>query len=292
MLLAEGYRVVGIDNLSSGTLKNVPDGVEFFEKDIQDNSITKLFNGCFAVYHLAAKNCLMDCMQNPLETVDVNVRGTVQVLESSRLAGVECFIYADTSAEYEGITTFPSPVDEVAPIGTYAVSKRSGWHFCESYRQLHGMNITTLRYFNVYGPAQDYRRVVPPVMSAFIMKMLAGERPIIYGTGKKERDFIYVDDVNRFHMLCLKDNQTIGNIYNVGIGQSYSITEIFERIEAKLKTGLDPIYEPDLPGEAQKTLADITQSQELGWSPKIGLDEGLTKSIDYIKSKVMTSTTI
>jgi UDP-glucose 4-epimerase len=287
MLLDQGDEVVGIDNLSAGTRENIPAGVTFHEADIRDPGIADLFAGCQAVFHLAAKNCLLDCMQSPLETADINVRGTVQVLEAARAAGVPKLIYADTSAEYEGIPDFPSRVDRVHPIGTYAVSKRSAWHFCDSYSRLHGLRLTTLRYFNVYGPAQDFRRVVPPVMSAFIMKMLAGTAPTIYGTGAKRRDFIYVDDVNRFHLLCLRDPRTDGGIFNVGSGVNHSIREIFDAIEAQLGTGLAPTFAPDLPGEAEMTLADLSESAALGWRPEIDLREGLRRSIEDIKTRAM-----
>jgi UDP-glucose 4-epimerase len=287
MLLDQGYEVAGIDNLSAGTRENIPAGVRFHEADIRDPAIADLFAGCQAVFHLAAKNCLLDCMQNPIETADINVRGTVQVLEAARAAGVPKLIYADTSAEYEGIAEFPSRVDRVHPVGTYAASKRAAWHFCDSYRRLYGLRLTTLRYFNVYGPAQDFRRVVPPVMSAFIMKMLAGTAPTIYGTGGKRRDFIYVDDVNRFHLLCLRDPRTDGGVFNVGSGVNHSIREIFDAIEAQLGTGLGPAFAPDLPGEAEITLADLSESAALGWRPEVDLTEGLRRSIEYIKTRVM-----
>jgi UDP-glucose 4-epimerase len=174
-------------------------------------------------------------------------------------------------------------------VGTYAVSKRAAWHFCDSYSRLHGLRLTTLRYFNVYGPAQDFRRVVPPVMSAFIMKMLAGVRPTIYGTGAKRRDFVFVDDVNRFHLLCLTDPRTDGHVFNVGSGVNHSITEIFDAIEAQLKTGLTPQYAPDLPGEAEVTLADIADGLAFGWRPEIDLIDGLRRSIEYIKTRVLAA---
>jgi len=289
MLLDEGHEVAGIDNLSAGTRENVPAGVELHELDIRDPGIGRAFAGCQAAFHLAAKNCLLDCMQSPIETADVNVRGTVQVLEAARAAGVPKLIYADTSAEYEGIVDFPSRVDRVHPVGTYAVSKRSAWHFCDSYSRLYGLRLTTLRYFNVYGPAQDFRRVVPPVMSAFIMKMLAGTAPTIYGTGAKRRDFIYVDDVNRFHLLCLHDARTDAGVFNVGSGVSHSIREIFDAIEAQLGTGLAPAFAPDLPGEAEITLADLSESAAAGWRPEIDLTEGLRRSIEYIRTRVLAA---
>lgn len=286
-LCDEGYRVTGIDNLSYGTIENVDHRVIFHRKDIRDQGIYPLFNGVDTVFHLAAKNCLIDCLRNPLETSEINVYGTVNVLEGARRARVRKFIYADTSAEYEGILDFPSRVDRVCPVGTYAVSKRGASLFCESYRQLLGMQVTTLRYFNVYGPAQDWRRVVPPVMSSFIIKMLKGERPVIYGTGEKRRDFVYVDDVNRFHLMAMNNESLDGGTFNVGSGVNHSINEIFSAIESILQTGLTPVYKEDLPGEAQITLADISRERDVGWEPRISLQEGLKKSIEYIQSKVL-----
>jgi UDP-glucose 4-epimerase len=211
----------------------------------------------------------------------------LNVLEAARQAKVPKLVYADTSAEYEGIDEFPTREDKVRPVGVYAVSKHGGAAFCESYRELYRMNLTVVRYFNVYGPAQDWRRVVPPVMSAFIIRMLRGERPIIYGTGEKRRDFIYVDDVNDFHLILLDDPRSNGRVFNVGTGVNFSVNEIYQLVEDLLQTGLKPIYKPDLPGEAQVTLADITAGRELGWQPKVDIHEGLRRSIQYIRERVL-----
>jgi UDP-glucose 4-epimerase len=226
-------------------------------------------------------------VNKPLEAASINVLGTLNVLEAARIAKVGKFIYADTSAEYEGIHEFPTREEKIRPIGVYAASKHSGATFCESYRELHGMNVTMVRYFNVYGPAQDWRRVIPPVMSSFIIRMLQGERPIIYGTGEKRRDFVYVDDVNDFHLFVLEDQRTNGNTYNVGSGINFSVSEVCQLVEDLLKTGLRPIYKPDLPGEAQITLADITAAKNLGWRPRVEITGGLKRTIEYLQSKVL-----
>jgi UDP-glucose 4-epimerase len=285
--LDAGDEVVGIDNLSAGTLENVDSRVDFHHLDIRDERIYPLFENIDAAFHLAAKSSLTDCLQKPLEAGSVNVLGTLNVLEAARKARVPRLIYADTSAEYEGIDVFPTPEDRVRPIGVYAASKHGGAAFCESYRELYGLGITIVRYFNVYGPAQDWRRVVPPVMSAFIIRMLRGEPPIIYGTGKKRRDFIYVDDVNDLHYLLVRDSRAVGRVFNIGTGVNFSVNEIYQLIEGLLRTGLKPIYKPDLPGEAQITLADISNAQSLGWSPKIDIEEGLKRSICYIQERVL-----
>lgn len=286
-LLDRGYAVRGIDNLSAGTRENVDARVEFHRADVGNPEIYRLFDGAEAVFHLAAKTCLPECVNKPLEAASINVLGTLNALEAARIAKVSKFIYADTSAEYEGINEFPTREEKIRPIGVYAASKHSGATFCESYRQLHKMNVTMVRYFNVYGPAQDWRRVIPPVMSSFIIRMLQGERPIIYGTGEKRRDFVYVDDVNDFHLVVLEDQRTNGNTYNVGSGLNCSVNEVFQLVEDLLKTGLRPIYKPDLPGEAQITLADITAARDLGWQPRVEIMEGLKRTIEYLQSRVL-----
>jgi UDP-glucose 4-epimerase len=288
-LLDRGYAVRGIDNLSAGTAENLDNRVEFHAADIRGPEIYPLFEGADAVFHLAAKTCLPECVNNPLEAASMNVMGTLNVLEAARRQKVRKFIYADTSAEYEGINEFPTREEHIHPIGVYAASKHGGATFCESYRDLYGINVTILRYFNVYGPAQDWRRVIPPVMSSFIIRMLQGEQPVIYGTGEKRRDFVYVDDVNNFHLLVLEDQRTDGKVFNVGSGTNYSVREVYELVEELLKTGLRPIYKSDLPGEAQITLADLTSAMALGWKPPIAITEGLMLTIEYLRRSVLKS---
>ena len=286
-LLDRGYAVTGIDNLSAGTAENVDQGVEFIETDIRAPEIHPLFEGADAVFHLAAKTCLPECVNNPLEAASINVVGTLNVLEAARRAKVRKFIYADTSAEYEGINEFPTCEERIQPIGVYAASKHGGATFCESYRHLYSMNVTILRYFNVYGPAQDWRRVIPPVMSSFIIRMLQGERPVIYGTGEKRRDFVYVDDVNDFHLLVLEDQRASGKVFNVGSGINFSVNEVYQLIEGVLMTGLEPIYKPELTGEAEVTLADLGAAKALGWKPRVAITEGLSRTIEYLQSRAL-----
>lgn len=282
-LVEAGYEVKGIDDLSAGVLTNVDPRVVFVRGDIRSRAIYPVFEDVEAVFHLAAKNCLADCLEDPVAAAEVNVAGTANVLEACRRAGVAKLVFADTSAEYEGLSDFPSRVDRVAPRSVYAQSKRAGAMFCEAYERFHGLCLTTVRYFNVYGPAQDWRRTIPPLMSALVIKLLRGERPLIYGSGAKRRDFIYIDDVTDFNVLALEDPRLDHHVYNVGSGQNHSVNEVFATVEAVLQTGIRPIYANDLPGEAEVTLADITNERRLGWSPRVALREGLERSIDSIK---------
>lgn len=288
-LLEKGYSVRGIDNLSAGTMENVDPRVEFHQADIRAPGIYPLLEGADAVFHLAAKTSLVDCLAKPLEAASINVEGTLNVLEAARKARIHKFIYADTSAEYEGIDKFPTTEERTRPIGVYAASKHGGATFCESYRALYGLSVTIVRYFNVYGPAQDWRRVVPPVMSSFIIRMLQGERPVIYGSGEKRRDFVYVDDVNDLHLVILEDDRADGKILNIGSGVNFSVNEIYGLTDELLKTGLRPIYKPDLPGEAQITLADISAAKSLNWKPRIDIRDGLSRTIEYLKSRMLNT---
>lgn len=286
-LIREGFHVVGIDNLAYGVKEQIPKKVNFHKVDIRDKKIYPLFKEIDYVYHLAAKNCIADCQNDPIETSDINVTGTVNVFEACRRAEVKKVIYAESSAIYEGSKIYPTPEEDEHPESFYAQSKMAEKFFSEAYRRFYGLNYTALRYFCVYGPRQDYRRTIPPVMSAFIIKLLRKEKPVIYGSGEKRRDFVYVDDVNDFHLLCLKDQRTNGQVYNIGSGTNHSVLDIYNMVEGILKTGIKPFYKDNLPGESQVTLADVSKAVRLGWKPRTTIKEGLGKSIEYIKEKVM-----
>ena len=280
------YHVIGIDNLSYGVKEQIPEKVEFYKIDIRDKEIYSIFRDVDYVFHFAAKNCISDCQNDPVETADINVRGTVNVFEASRLAEVKKVIYAESSALYEGSEILPTPETEVKPQSFYSVSKYSTMYFADAYTRYFGLKTTALRYFCVYGPRQDYRRTIPPLFSAFIIKLLKNEQPYIYGTGEKRRDFIHIDDINDFHIQCMTDNRSTGNVYNLGSGKNYSVNEIYSIISGLLRSDIIPVYKQDLPGEAFANLADITRAKELGWSPKIDLKAGLITSTDFIKNEL------
>lgn len=285
-LLKEGHEVVGLDNLAYGPKEQIPEGVAFHQLDVRSKDIYPNFEGCEVVFHLAAKNCISDCQIDPVETADINVTGTVNVFEAAKRAGVRKVIYAESSSVYEGVDLIPTPETAEKPQSFYAMSKMATMFFADAYRRFYNVESTALRYFCVYGARQDYRRTIPPVFSAFIIKLLRGEAPIIYGTGEKKRDFIHVDDINDFHLLCMTDQRTNGEVYNLGSGENFSIREIFDEIADLLGSDLQPVYQPDLPGEAQVTLADVTKAKSLGWTPRVSLREGLLSSIEFIKSEV------
>lgn len=286
-LLNEGYEVIGIDDLSSGIKEQIPEAVKFHQVDIRSKDIYKIFEGADTVFHFAAKSSIADCQHDPVGTSDVNVTGTVNVFLAASKAKVRKVIYAQTSAIYEGSNRLPTPEEDEHPHSFYAISKLATKYFAEGFMRFQGLNMTALRYFNVYGPRQDYRRSVPPVFSAFIIKLLKKQKPIIYGNGSKRRDFVHVDDLNDFHILAMNDDRTNGGTYNLGTGKNVSILEIYQTIAKLIGTDIQPEFKPDLEGEAQENLADITKAKALGWQPKTSLEAGMQHSINYIKEKVL-----
>src|ERR1035437_1727343 len=286
-LLTEAkYKIIGIDNLAYGVKEQIPKGVEFYKMDIRDINMYPLFIDADYVFHFAAKNCISDCQLDPVETADINIRGTVNVFEAAKRAQVKKIIYAESSALYEGSSILPTPETEANPQSFYSISKFATMYFAEAYQKYYNLKSTALRYFCVYGPRQDYRRTIPPVFSSFIIKLLKGEQPLIYGTGEKRRDFIHVDDINDFHIQCMDDNRTTGKVFNLGSGENYSVYEIYNMIAKILKSKVKPVYKQDLPGEAFANLADISLAKSLGWRPKLSLQEGLKTSIDFIKNEL------
>lgn len=285
LCLLDDCKVIGIDNLAYGVLEQVPAAVKFHKLDIRSKDIWPLFENVDYVFHLAAKNCISDCQVDPIETADINVTGTVNVFEAARRANVKKVIYAESSALYEGSSVFPTPELQVYPESFYAASKAASIHFANSFKRFSDLCFTALRYFCVYGPRQDYRRTIPPVMSAFIIKLLKGEQPIIYGFGNKKRDFVYVDDVNDFHLLCMNDSRTDDRVFNIGSGKNYSVNEIYHLIADLMDVHIQPLHKPDLPGEAEQTLADITSARQLGWAPKTTIIDGLEGMIDFVRNE-------
>ncbi|MDE2018750.1 MAG: NAD-dependent epimerase/dehydratase family protein [Patescibacteria group bacterium] len=279
-LVAAGYEVIGIDNLAYGLREQVPQAVQFHQIDIRSKEIYPLFEGVDAVFHLAAKNSLPDCQRDPVETLDINATGTANVFEAARRAGVKKVMYAQSSAVEEG--------DERLK-GFYAISKVADQMIDEGYKAAFGLTTIALRYFNVYGPRQDYRRNPPPIMTKFALQLLKGERPRLFeDDDRNARDFIFVDDLNDFHLQCLQDDRVDNRMFRLGSGKSTSVKEVFACLKKVSGSPLEPIIErrPDN-SDFQKavTLADISAAQALGWSPKTNLEDGLRKLVDYLRNE-------
>jgi UDP-glucose 4-epimerase len=285
-LLAEGHFVRGIDDLSAGLLEQVPKGVDFHKLDIRSKEIFPLFEGMDVVFHLAAKNSIQECQKEPVETADVDIMGTLNVFEAARASKVGRIIHAESSAIYEASTRLPTPETDFAPRTFYAISKAAGHLFAQAYQEFYGLRMVGLRYMNVYGPRQDYRRAVPTFIVNKVGLLLTGQKPWIFGDGSKRRDYIHVDDVNDFHLVCMEDDRALGKVFNLGNGTNYSVREVLDSIQDILGTHADVEFRPNIPGEAQENLGDISEARKLGWEPKVSLREGLVGMVDYMKKEI------
>lgn len=308
----KGDQVTLLDNFSYGSEDNLIFSDydfrnEIIRGDIRDRSLIERIceeQQFDYVYHIAAITPLPDCQINPSEAVDVNVTGTVTILEASRIYGVKKVVFASTSAVYENNTDFPSIENNVEPPSLiYPSTKYTAEQFCRSYADVYNMNITCLRFANVYGPHLDCLRTQPPVVGYMIRELFYGRRPNLHGTGEQRRDFVYVEDLIRLCELVLQDKGF--HIVNVSTGTTFSINELMaivaklmdrenllpEYSEAKhfwnnypnLYKGAYPISTKALEHEVTKytELSNDYAFRKYGWKPEVSIEEGIQNTINF-----------
>ena len=256
------------------------------------------------IYHIGAITPLPDCQLDPGRAIEVNLAGTVNVLEAARRFGVRNVIFASTSAVYERCTRFPTKEeDAVSPNLIYSGGKFAAEQFCRSYTEVYGMNVTVLRFANVYGPHIDCLRTQPPVAGYMIRELFYDHQPVLHSNGEQRRDFIYVDDLID---LAIRVQKNTGfDIVNVSTQETHSINEMYEIIATlmgkghirpayaesahywyrypELYEGEYPISEKILDEEVTKyTLCDNTHAvQKYGWTPKVSFEDGLKKTVEF-----------
>lgn len=277
-LLAAGYHVIGLDNLAYGIPDQIADGIEFRKLDIRSREIHDCFNGVDVVFHLAAKNDLVACQKDPVETMEINVTGTANVFEAARRAKVRKVVLATSSALEEG---------EARLNGFYAISKITTERIAIGYQQAFGLPYVSVRYFNVYGPRQDYRRLNPPVISAFMIKVLKDEAPVLFeGYENNKRDFIFVDDINDFHLQCIHDDRVNGRLFRLGCGTTYSMDQVWSAVKNVTGSHLEPqIKQRAAEDTPTVTQADISAASEVGWKPKTSLEDGLRAQYKFLQEE-------
>lgn len=280
-LLNLNHRVIVIDNESSdGHDDYYWNGESSNHKiDICDYGAMRhifQFHNIDYVYHLAAKVSVQESVEFPLPTFITNALGTANILELSRVFGVERFIYSSTSAVYGESNPVPSLEDmKEDPQNAYAIGKMSGEQLVRSYNRLYGMKTATFRYTNVYGNRSRHTGTYAPVVTRFIDRHREGKPLLIFGDGEQRRDFIHVSDVVSANAAISYTNlDTWGETYNIGYGKNWSINELAEKISPNVE------YLPAREGEMRETLADISKvKKNLTWKPKIDM-------MDWISTKV------
>ncbi len=269
-----GHEVVVIDDLSMGTPDKVPSGVRLHRLDLRDReSLAELFarERPDVVNHHAAQTVVPASVENPRHDAEVNILGTLALLECSARFGVSKFIYASSGGALYGDSR-DLPIGEhcpTEPLSPYGISKLAGELYVRRVTGLHGVEHVILRYANVYGPGQDAQGEAG-VVAVFARQMKAGVAPVIHGDGKQTRDFVFVGDVARANVAALQARDLV---VNIGTGTETAISELAQKI-AEITGYEGPIHPaPSRPGDVRHSALDITLARErLGWRPEVSLE--------------------
>ncbi|MBI5594550.1 MAG: NAD-dependent epimerase/dehydratase family protein [Elusimicrobia bacterium] len=300
-----------VDDLSHGHMENLLEGgkpvAPFSRLDVRDPALEGLMEGVDTVFHLAAVSALPVCQSRPREAYDINVGGTVAVLEAARRAGVRRVVFASTSAVYESNHDFPCREDDpVRPTLVYAMTKKAAEEACLGYHAAYGLETVVTRYYNVYGPNQDMLRKSPAFVSYVVRELLAGRRPALHSDGEQRRDYVFIDDVVALNLLCMEHPAAPGGVFNVASGDAWSVREIYRVVQEATGSSLEAEYRPAarfweaypelsagkhplsagrLEAEVNKfTLGSVFKTRDLlGWTARTGLKDGMARTVAHAR---------
>jgi UDP-glucose 4-epimerase len=290
-LINNGNEVIIIDNLSTGFERNVNENAKLYKLSILDEMISGVFQKeqPQIVFHLAAQTSVTKSVTDPIFDAETNILGSLNIITNCVKYKVNKIVYASSSASYG--TPEYLPVDEkhpINPLSAYGVSKHTIEHYLFMHNLLYGLPYTALRYANVYGPRQNPLGE-GGVVAIFSGKLLRGEQTIIYGTGDKSRDYIYVGDVVQANLLAMDSKEK--GIFNVGTGiETYDKT-VFDLIAAECRYTDFPEYQPERPGEIKKMVLNNKLAEMLlKWQPHVNFKEGIQKTVAYYRSEMKLQT--
>lgn len=291
-LLDKGVTVRCLDNLSTGKYSNIEPFIEnerftFIKEDIRDpQACLKATDGVDYVLNQAAWGSVPRSIEMPLLYEDINIGGTLNMMEASRVNGVRKFVYASSSSVYGDSTTLPKKEgQEGRVLSPYALTKRCDEEYGRLYKTLYGLDTYGLRYFNVFGRRQDPNGAYAAVIPKFIKQLLAGETPVIHGDGMQSRDFTYIDNVIEGNLkACLAPSEAAGEAYNIGAGGREYLNDIYEDICNALGKKVDPIHDEPRKGDIRDSNADISKAREaFGYDPSYDFKAGIALAIDWYK---------
>jgi UDP-glucose 4-epimerase len=288
-LVSEGHTVRILDNLSSGKRENFAafaKDVEFIEADVRDAPQVDYYAaGCDVIFHQAAVVSVPYSVEHPQETHDVNIQGTLNVLLAAKKRGVRRVVFACSAAVYGDDPQLPKRETMAqVPISPYGVEKAAGEMYMRAWSKLYGVETVSLRYFNVFGERQDPSSPYSGVISIFTSRALAGQNVTIFGDGKQSRDFVYVANVVDANMLAATKPGASGRAYNVGCGKKTTLLELLATIAKIVGREITPKHEAPRAGDIVESVADIALiRRELGYEPKVGVEEGLRRLIDSLR---------
>lgn len=286
--LAAGHEVFVVDDLSSGFIENLSPKAKFFEMDIRDPKIEKIFeeNKFDVVNHLAAQMDVRRSVADPVFDATVNVVGTLNLLENCLKHGVKKVIFSSTGGAIYGEQDY-FPADEkhpTRPLSPYGIAKLAVEKYLFYYNAVHGLNYVVLRYANVYGPRQNPHGEAG-VVAIFTSKLLKGEEPVINGEGRQTRDYTFVGDVVRANVKALEYDKS--DIFNVGTGKETDVNVLFRMLRDAVGSSAEEKHGPAKAGEQMRSVIDYSKALKiLGWEPKVGLEEGIDATVKFFRQKL------
>jgi nucleoside-diphosphate-sugar epimerase len=287
-LVRNGAQVTVLDDLSTGRETNLERlrelGVEFVRGSILDERLlAKTFAGVEYVFHQAAFVSVPRSVVEPGLCNEVNVTGTLRVLEAAREAGVKKVVYAASSSAYGETPTLPKVEGmSPSPLSPYAVAKLTGEYYCAVYNSVYGLPTTALRYFNVYGPRQDPASQYAAVVPKFITAAAQGKALVIYGDGEQSRDFTFVADAVQANLKAALSSEADGAVVNVAVGERTTINELAAMVIRLVGAEVEPEHLEPRVGDIRHSLADISRARKLmGYEPQYNLERGLRKTVRF-----------
>ncbi len=279
-----------LDNFSTGKRENilpVIDEIELIEGDIRSyHTVREAVDNVDFILHQAALPSVPRSIRDPITTNEVNVTGTINILDAAREANVHRVVFASSSSIYGDLDTLLKTEDMLPkPLSPYAVSKLAGEKYCQAFTRLYGLETVCFRYFNVFGPHQDPSSQYSAVIPRFIRMMKSDERPTIFGDGTQSRDFTFVENVVQANLkACSEGHENIsGEVINVACGKRISINELVKSINILIDKNIEPILAEPRPGDVKHSLANIGKARQfLNYDVKVEFFDGLKKIVNLI----------
>jgi UDP-glucose 4-epimerase len=289
-LLERGDEVCVLDNFSTGKEENLKDfqgEIDLIKGDLREQTdLLKAIQDIEYIFHQAAFVSVPLSMEDPEECFEVNVNGTIKLLSAANESGVKRVVMASSAAVYGDNPAVPLTEDaQLDPLSPYAASKRVGEIYTKIYSDLLDLDVVALRYFNVYGPRQNPQSDYAAVIPIFIKKILAGEKPVIYGDGGQSRDFIYIDDIVRANLLAAESTQAAGRVVNICSGTEINLLQLVENLSTIFSREVQPNFERERPGDIYRSSGDPTLARDiLEFKPQMDLETGLRKTVSWMES--------
>ncbi len=295
VLLKLGYKVRGLDNFSTGNIDNIKSfmdnpNFEFIEGDIRNfNTCAEVCQGIDYVLHQAAWGSVPRSVEMPLLYEEINIKGTLNMMEAARQNNVKKFVYASSSSVYGDEPTLPKKEGKEGNVlSPYALTKRTNEEYGKLYAKLYGLDTYGLRYFNVFGKRQDPNGAYAAVIPKFIKQLLNNERPTIYGDGKQSRDFTYIENVIEANLkACKAPREAAGQVFNIAYGERVYLIDLYYYLCKELDKNIDPIFGPKRPGDIIHSHADISKARKLlGYNPDWSFEDGIKEAIEWYKENL------